>query len=162
MRTDVFAGFITATWVYDGRAGDPDMTTFIEHLARKHHYKLQVSASPLTCMKIEPAHTPIFSALVSDFSIYLMHCRFTTFQHSRTMSSAPRFSQRTSTASSSLLWGTSQVCLRYFLLFTTPRACTRKRKRRVAVYSRVFAAFSCFMTWNFLYKAKKREICFPK
>lgn len=35
-------GFIRHTWVYDGRAADPDMTNFVEHVARKHHYKLEV------------------------------------------------------------------------------------------------------------------------
>uniref|UniRef100_A0A6U4Z3J5 Uncharacterized protein n=1 Tax=Hemiselmis andersenii TaxID=464988 RepID=A0A6U4Z3J5_HEMAN len=37
-----FNRFIRHAWVYDGRAADPDMTNFVQHVARKHHYKLQI------------------------------------------------------------------------------------------------------------------------
>ena len=36
------SGFIENTWIYDGRSASRDEEGFIEKLARRHHYKLQI------------------------------------------------------------------------------------------------------------------------
>jgi hypothetical protein len=48
------AGFIEHTWIYNGRSADPGMEAFIERMAKRHHYKLQVD-DQIACIRATPS-----------------------------------------------------------------------------------------------------------